>query len=63
MTTASLRQPTPEPCAWCDRPAVAFYVQKTNHAIEIGFCRTCDPLYEPDACAEHPAGCPPPRAA
>jgi hypothetical protein len=64
MTTASPApgsQGIPVACSWCDAVAVAVYVQRhTGEAF--AFCADCDPVspatHEPDACAEHPAGCP-----
>jgi hypothetical protein len=38
--------------------ATEFYVSKSNPDIEIAFCRWCDPLYEPEVCSTHRAGCP-----
>jgi hypothetical protein len=57
--TPSSQPTTPEvECVWCDQAATAVYVSKST-GEEIAFCRSCDPIdvYEPDACAEHPAGC------
>jgi hypothetical protein len=64
-TPGSKSSPTVE-CAWCDAVAVETYVSRTT-GEELSFCADCDPIaptrYEPEACAEHTAGCPPRRAA
>jgi hypothetical protein len=58
MSTTTPAKPSRIECCWCDREATAFYVSKSCPDIEIGFCVTCDPLYEPEVCSTHRAGCP-----
>lgn len=54
MNTATTPRPTCDSCN--DAPATRQYLHPWDQG-PINLCSDCDPWGEPEACAEHPAGC------